>query len=229
MKMIVNIFEDIVADMRTTGAITALSETGGVTTVTTVNTLSADDYVTIGSTIYKLLTATSANFTVTGTGITATIWTANDLYYLPGHPKEISDILTERDKDKNLKFQKYPLIVLFTDIRIKSGDPKFYGELTGLDMAIIGSSEKTYSTTQRYDNVITPTLYPLLNTLIKKIQKSRYFTGTTPRLEYERFERPFWGSTQKYGNVANMFNDPLDAIELHNIKMKIKEGNICLT
>ena len=71
MKLIVNIFEDIVASMRATGTITNLSVASGITTVTSVNSLSAGDVVTMDSTDYILLTATTTNFTVTGTGITA--------------------------------------------------------------------------------------------------------------------------------------------------------------
>ena len=228
MKLIVNIFEDIVASMRATGTITNPSAASGITTIPSVNSLSAGDVVTMDSTDYILLTATATNFTVTGTGITASTWTAKAPYYEFGHPLEISNMLLEKDKNDTLKYQKYPLIVLFTDVTIERGDPKIYGEIKNLFLSIIGISQIEYSSEQRYDNVIEPTLYPLYNTLVQKIQKSRYFIGTTPQLKHKLTERPFWGSSSKYGNVKNMFNDPLDALEMANISMKLREGNKCL-
>ena len=229
MKLIVDIFEDIVADMRATGTITNLSEASGITTVTSVNSLAASNVVTMDSVDYILLSASATNFTVSGTGITASTWTAKSPYYEYGHPKEISNILLERDGNDTLKYQKYPLIVLYTDIGIDRGYNLSYGEIKNLFISIIGLSNKDYSSRQRYDNVIEPTLYPLYNTLVQKIKQSRYFIGTNPNLKHRLVERPFWGNSSKYGNVANMFNDPLDALELENVSMKIREGNTCLT
>lgn len=229
-KIIVDIFSDIVDSLRATGTITGLSVASGVTTVTSANELSAGEVVEIGGTNYVVRSADSTKFTVNGIGITASTWNALAPYYLFGHPMEISNILLEKDGNvEPYRYQKYPLITLFTDINIKFGEPKVYGELKGLNITIIASSDAGYSTKERYDNVIKPTLIPLYNSFIKKIQKSRYFIGTTPNLNHSVKERPFWGSTSKYGNVANMFNDPLDALELSDITMKLKRGNTCLT
>ncbi len=51
--------------------------------------------------------------------------------------------------------------------------------------------------------------------------------GVNPELDHTEVRRPFWGSTSKYGNVANMFNDPLDGIDMEDISMKLREGNTC--
>ncbi len=223
--ILVNVFSDIVASMRATGTITNKSVASGITTVTSVNTLVAGEVIDMDGTNYIVLTVSSSQFTVKGTGIIATTWTALAPYYEYGHPQEISNKLADKDGHQTKKYQKYPLIAFYTDVRIKHGDAKNHGELKRQFMSIIGQSDKSYSSVQRYANVITPILIPLHKALVKKIQSSKYFIGTNPRLNHEEVRRPFWGSTSKYGNVANMFNDPLDGIDMEDISLKLTNRN----
>lgn len=224
--ILVDIFSDIVASMRATGTITNKSVASGITTVTSVNTLIVGEVINMDDVNYVVLTASSTLFTVKGTGITASSWTALAPYYDYGHPQEISDKLADKDGHQTKKYQKYPLIAFYTDVRIKHGDAKVYGKLERQFMSIIGQSDKSYSSVQRYANVIIPVLIPLHKALVKKIQSSKYFRGTNPKLDHEEVRRPFWGSTSKYGNVANLFNDPLDGIDMENISMKLTNRNI---
>jgi len=224
--ILVDIFSDIVDSMRATGTITNISVTSGTSTITSVNSLTAGEVIRMGSVDYIVLTASSSQFTVSGT-VTASTWAALAPYYEYGHPLEISNILLSRDNNKTLQYQKYPLIALFTDVRIKRGNPLIFGQLERQFISIIGQSDKDYSSKQRYANVIIPILIPLYNTLVKKIQSSAYFTETNPQLSHDYIERPFWGSTSKYGNVKNMFNDPLDSIDMENISLKLRSGIKC--
>jgi len=91
---------------------------------------------------------------------------------------------------------------------------------------IIGRSDKNCSSAERYANNIKPILYPLYETLIKKIKISNYLSETNPNVQHDLIERPFWGTVSKYGNVANKFTDPLDALEMSNIVVGIK-GKQC--
>ena len=225
--IIVDIFDSIVDSMRATGTITNLSDDGTTTTVTSVNSLTAREIVTMDSVDYMVLSATSALFTVTGTGLTASSWKAKAPYYEYGHPQEISDTLLAKADNNTFKYQKYPLIALFTDIGIQRGNPKIYGKWENGAISIIGLTKKSYSSKQRYDNNIQTILYPLYVTLLKKIKSKRNFIGTTPNVDHKLFERPFWGSTSKYGNIKSMFNDPLDALELSRINIELREGNTC--
>ena len=222
--ILVDIFSDIVASMRASGTITLITPSGTDSVITSVNSLVAGEVISMDDVDYIVKSPTSLQFTVSGT-VTASTWTALAPYYEYGHPKEISNILSDKDDNEKKKYQKYPLIAFYTDVRIKHGDAKNYGELKRQFMSIIGQSDKSYSSVQRYENVITPILIPLHKALVKKIQSSKYFTGTNPELNYEEVERPFWGSSSKYGNVANIFNDDLDGIDMENITMKLTNRN----
>ena len=226
-NIIVDIFENIVEGMRQTGTIDSKSESGGYTVIQSVNTLSENEVVLVGGSDYVAVNVSSTGFSIQTTGITATVWQSRSPYYEYGHAQEISNVLLERDgQDTPYRYKKYPLIALFTDVRIIKGDKFLQGKTKGLVINIIGWSDKDYSTKQRYDNNIKTVLYPLYETLIKKIKGSSYFSGTNPNVKHELVERPFWGSSSKYGNVANMFNDPLDALEMSNIVLGVK-GKQC--
>jgi hypothetical protein len=225
--ILVNIIGDIVDSMRSTGTITLVVPDSTTTTLTSVNSLSAYGWVTIEGTDYRVASATSTSFVIEGVITEATSWKALAPYYEYGHPKEISNILLDRDKNETYKYQKYPLIAFYTDVRVKHGDPFIYGQSERQFISIIGQSDKDYSSKQRYANVIIPILIPLYNTLIKRIQRSLYFTETYPELKHDEVRRPFWGSTSKYGNVKNIFNDPLDSIDMENVSLKLRSGIKC--
>ena len=217
-KKIVKIFDEIVEALRETGTIDSVVESAGVSTIQSVNTLSEREVVLIDSVEYAATSVSSTQFSVAVTGIVATTWSSKRPYYEYGHPLEISNTLLKRDKQEApYSYNKYPLIVLFTDIEIKKKD-----DVSKLFITILNKSNESYSSEQRYDNNILPILYPLYERLILGIQKSNYFRGTNPNVDQTLRERPFWGSSSKYGNVKNIFNDPLDALEMSNITLKLK-------
>ena len=231
MSVIVSkIFANIVDSMRATGVISnASAPASGIVTITSVNSLVAEAWVTMGDTSYEIQSATDTLFTVrSAVEITAGSWKANAPYYEVGHAKEISNILSVKDKNDNLKYQKYPLIAFFTDVKIKRGDKTIYGILNNQSISIIGRApNKNASTKERYDDNIEPILYPLHDGFILKMQNSGYFIDVTPSISYDLTERPWWGNSAKYGNVANIFNDQLDALELSNMSIKLRNGIQC--
>ena len=223
---VVDIFDSIVDSMRATGTITLVVAGTTNTTLTSDNSLIAKEWVTINSTNYKVVSATSTTFVVKGVFTEATSWKALAPYYDYGHPQEISNRLADKDGKLGINSQKYPLIAFYTDVRIKHGDAKVYGKLERQFMSILGLSNKKYTSQQRYANVIEPILIPLHKALVKKIQSSKYFIGTYPKLEHDEVRMPFWGHSSKYGNVESIFNDPLDGINMENISLKLTNRNI---
>jgi len=152
--------------------------------------------------------------------VVAAMQTGGVPYYMYGHRLEISNRLTEKGKGKSLKYQKYPLVALRMD---------FAEDLEGdvihlkLNIAFIASTEKEYTTEQRYNNVFKPVLYPLYESFLEKLRFSGLFTwpaadGLNPR--HTKFDRPFWGTIQGIeGTDKYIFNDPLDAIEIVDLQI----------
>lgn len=218
--VLVDVFDDIVDSMRETGTIDSSVVESGVSTIQSSNSLSENEVITIDGNDYAVYGVTSTGFKITGS-VTSGTWKSCSPYYEYGHPQEISNLLLKKDEQQNpYAYKKYPLIVLFTDIEIDKSDNFKYGDVKNLQVNIIGWS-KYSSTRDKYNNTITPVLYPLYESFIKKVKSSGYFNKTNP-LRHKLIERPFWGSQDKYGNaIRNMFNDPLDALELRNIELGI--------
>jgi hypothetical protein len=143
------------------------------------------------------------------------------VYYMYGHPMEISSRLQELSNSPNNQHQKFPLIILFTDITISKDVPGFYGSAS-LRMLIANMTDPNYISVERTENNFKPILHPIKNELINQISDYEGFTYRA-ELTYDETDMYYYGSQI---NNKNIFNDYIDAIELKNIKVNIK-NKIC--
>lgn len=219
--ILTNVFDELVASMRETGVIGSVVETDGISVMQSVNALSENEVVVINGADYTVFNVSTIGFSVEGTGLSGS-WVSQSPYYDYGHLKEISNKLIKMDTETApYSYKKYPLIALVTDIEIDEGDPIVEGIVRNLFLVIINNTQEEYSSKERYENNIIPILYPLFEELKKKIKSSKYFIGVYPKINLKRKEMPFWGSTSKYGNIKNITNDPLDAIQIRITELKI--------
>jgi hypothetical protein len=143
-------------------------------------------------------------------------------YYMPGHPLEIANRLLEKDQDSVYKYQKYPLIALRMDIPEPYREGGFYEY--ELNVAIIAFTERNWNYEERLERVIKPVLAPLYDRFLKELWNVGGFVweGDARRPPHVPIIRPFWGTEEgtKMGNAKSIINDPLDAIEIKNLKIK---------
>lgn len=144
---------------------------------------------------------------------------AGSPYYIYGHRQEIATRLLEREGDKEYKHKKYPLVALRLDIPEKNVDGMIE---YSLNVAIIEFTNKNFTAAERYKNVFRPTLQPLYEDFLLKLRNSGLFTwgGNQERPEHTKIDRPFWGITKPESNSDYIFADPLDAIELLDLKLR---------
>lgn len=139
-------------------------------------------------------------------------------YYMYGHREEIANRLKEKENDAVFKYQKYPLVALRLDVAESVHDGLI--DFT-LNVAIVAFTSKTDDAEKRYQNVFKPVLYPLYESFLKQLKLSGLFMFgkglSVP--SHTKIDRPFWGIPAVEGNVKYIFNDPLDAIELTNLKL----------
>jgi len=141
-------------------------------------------------------------------------------FYMYGHRLEISRELLKKNQDKTYKYQKYPLIALRMDI----SEPYSEGitELS-LNIAILCFTDKNWNAEDRMTNVFKPVLYPLYERFMKELRTSGLFYWQGSELpDHTKIDRPYWGIESTEGNTKNIFNDPLDAIEIVDLKLKKK-------
>lgn len=142
------------------------------------------------------------------------------LNYMHGHPKEITDSLTEMTKNPTAAAGKYPLVALFQDFEEdKSGD----FTKVKLQMIIAVLTNNKMKAPERYDASFRPYLYPIYEELIRVIARSGYFNESTiKQVKHIKVDRLFWGRNGLYGNQGNVFNDFVDCIEIKNLSLNVK-------
>lgn len=143
----------------------------------------------------------------------------HEVFFMYGHIVEVVSRLKQAAEGKTTKV-RYPLIVLFTDIPVKKR-LGFYGEAK-LQIVIVHHTEQNYTAPDRMTNVFKPILEPIKKEFLYQLGVYERFTRPA-QLAYTQIRHYFWGSQL---NKANPFNDRLDAIELRDIEVIIKE-NIC--
>jgi hypothetical protein len=171
---------------------------------------------------FRATNVTSTTFQITSTELLPAVgsWKSLEPFYLFGHRLEIANRLTEKDKDSIYKYQKYPLIALRLPI-IESVDQYIHD--VSLNVVILWYTDKSYTAKQRYDNVIHPKLMPLYFDFMDSIQQSDSIM-TLGRPEHDKVDRLFWGISENEGNAKYIFNDPLDAVEIINLKLSILDS-----
>lgn len=151
------------------------------------------------------------------TALTTANFNTLPIYYMYGHPKEIANRLQELSNSPTEGNKKFPLIILFTDITIDRSLIGFYGS-TSLRMLIANFTLPEYTSNQRTDINFKPILHPIKKELINQIDRHDRFTYED-ELTYKETDMYYYGSQI---NDKNIFNDRIDAIELRDIKLNIK-------
>lgn len=151
------------------------------------------------------------------TALTAASFGTTPIYYMYGHPMEINNRLVELSNSPTEANKKFPLVILFTDITIDRSLVGFYGS-TQLRMLIANFTLPEYISEQRTEINFKPILHPIKKELINQIERHGQFTYEN-ELSYKETDMYYYGSQI---NNQNVFNDRIDAIELRDIKLNIK-------
>jgi hypothetical protein len=147
-------------------------------------------------------------------------------YYMYGHRVEINERLLKKNDDKVFKYQKYPLIALRweTPEEVSNGMVEY-----SLNIVLLANTDKNYTAEQRHENVIKPILTPLYEQFLIEIKRSGLFQweGDQKTPPHTKLDRPYWGVSQENGNIKNIFSDPLDGIEITNLRIKGRRYDGC--
>lgn len=145
--------------------------------------------------------------------------------YMYGHRAEIADRLRAMTKDAVNKDKKYPLVALRMDIpeQLQDGVYQYI-----LNVALITFTDKKYNAVERMTRIFKPKLYPLYYDFMRALKVSGLFMWPNGQEfpEHVKIDRPFWGvgftdnnSGSQPGSTAQLFDDPVDAIEIVNLKL----------
>jgi len=142
-------------------------------------------------------------------------------FYMYGHRLEIDQLLIAKAKGDD-KYNKYPLAALRMDFTEEVSNGLIH---YNLNMAFLHSTEKNYTTEQRYTNVFKPVLYPLVDSFFLQLKRAGFFQweGDQYRPPHTKIDRPYYGTPQgtpiNESGKKKVFTDTLDAIELVDLRI----------
>jgi hypothetical protein len=146
--------------------------------------------------------------------------------YMYGHIQEVNQRVQLKETDPINRSKKYPLIILRLDT---SGSVD--GNVTDhtLNMAIVNRTDQKYNAPERLEKVFKPILIPLYELFMQCLGEVGLFTwdGDQEYPPHTETRRYFWGTESGSIKVANIFSDPIDAIEITNLKISSKKKKNC--
>ncbi len=142
-------------------------------------------------------------------------------FFMAGFPKEISTRLMENDQSTQLyKNQKYPLVALIVE-EVKEERDFSKDFKTEINLVIFDTSDNTKNTEERNTEVYVAILEPLYEDLLKAFKKSRVVNVYDKK--HDKYNRYPWAKSSIYWSRENILNDPLDAVEIIGLKIKLKD------
>lgn len=157
--------------------------------------------------------------------------TKNNLapYYLYGPSMEILKVLTERDKSKDWKYRKYPLIALMQDFKETKGTDAKLEYIVNPTVRIITSTKPDYYTEDRYSEVFKPFIYPIYEQLLISISESCMIDSGIPEdIKHDKWDRLSWGREGIEGPDGIIFNDYLDAMDINFKELRVFKKQECI-
>ncbi len=146
-------------------------------------------------------------------------------YYEYGTTQYLSNMMLSRGKDNVNKYKRYPLIAFklpTTPAQIDNGIWSF-----SLNIAFIALSNEGYTVRERYEKIFKPVLYPLYQSFLDSVRLSGNFMWPNNLETPKHQQRDWydWGTLGPLGLKAHMFNDPVEAIELTSLELKVDYKN----
>lgn len=133
----------------------------------------------------------------------------------------IADILTTMGKSAITSAKKYPIVCLYSPY---SEEISGKNRMVNLDLLIAVNTLKDYTNEQREQTSFSEVLRPIYELLIEEIGKDRRiasnYAGTIPHRKTENYR---YGRKGVEGSDGKPFRDFIDAIEISNLSLTIKD------
>ncbi|NHJ85910.1 MAG: hypothetical protein FK734_10640 [Asgard group archaeon] len=145
-------------------------------------------------------------------------------FYDYGTIHEVVNRITLKSEDTNYFDKLFPLIwFLIDDVITESIDYKkaSYRLFKNCSIVICTNTKAEYSTADRYNNTIIPTLRPLYESFMYYLKLNNQIIGTETKYAHQYTENLFWGRGGVYGHEGNIFNDLVDAIIISGLDLYI--------
>jgi len=212
-------FERVVDLLRTTGSYTAVLVSTNLYEVTSDvdSYLKEGDYITVDGLSVRVTSIVSDKvFQVNSIEQTIALsgtWKSLTPYSAYGTRKVINQMLLEKNGGE-WSYQKYPLIALRLPVMVTVA-----GGVASVEYNILIAhyTGETLRPAERIEEKFEPILWPLTKLFIQMLRSSGEFSGFDAN--YSQIDRMFYGNESGEENIKNVFDDPLDAVEIRGLKL----------
>lgn len=151
--------------------------------------------------------------------------------YVFGNARYFKDDLDDKSKAEVTSVTKFPVVCLFAPVKEKRNqeDPESHQYYTTarVSLLIACSSKKEWSNKQRevysFENILRP-IYRRLMAVLERDRRLDWGYGR--KIPHEYSENYSYGRYGAYADAAgNAVSEPIDAINIVNLQIKIKTNN----
>lgn len=145
--------------------------------------------------------------------------------YVFGNTQYVKTSLDEMSKGRFLVDEKLPMIALFTPVVEDRGNPDYYATVK-VNVLIACKTNRDWSNEQRRDYSFVKVLRPLYERFIEELRADGRFDfgyrGAIPHSYSENFSYGRYGAFTTTGEEVS---EPIDAIDIRNLELKITHQN----
>lgn len=163
--------------------------------------------------------------TVPGIKGTEAVIDCPEIHYVFGNAKYVKDNLDELSRTPTGNSMKFPLIALFCPFNEKRNSPDYYSEAK-VRVLIAHSSVRKWSNEQRLVTSFQNVLRPIYNRFIEALKEDgRFDFGYDGHVRHDYSENYSYGRYGAYTDTGEEVSEPIDAIVISNLELKVKNPN----
>lgn len=148
-----------------------------------------------------------------------------DIHYVFGNAQYVKDNLDELSKTPRGNEMKFPMIALFCPFNEQRNSPDYYTRAK-VRVLIACSSEKGWSNEQRLETSFRNILRPIYNRFLEALKADgRFDFGYDKHVAHEYSENYSYGRYGAHTGTGEEVSEPIDAINISNLELKVKHPN----
>lgn len=148
-----------------------------------------------------------------------------EINYIFGNAKYVKDKLDELSKSTDGSDMKFPLIALFCPFNEQRNSPDYFTKAK-VRILIACSSLKDWSNEQRLQTSFVNILRPVYGRFIEELMEDdRLDFGYDKHVKHEYSENYSYGRYGAFTSAGEEVSEPIDAINITNLEITVKNPN----
>ncbi|MCF0219326.1 MAG: hypothetical protein HUK14_06050 [Muribaculaceae bacterium] len=145
--------------------------------------------------------------------------------YVFGNTQYVKATLDEMSKGRFMADEKLPMIALFNPIVEDRGNPDYYA-VVKVNVLIACQTNRDWSNEQRRDYSFVNVLRPIYDRFIEELKADgRFDFGYNTSIKHSYSENYSYGKYGAFTSTGEEVSEPIDAIDIRNLELKITHQN----